>query len=52
MEGYSRITGDCLNAAFQGHFAPDSLEEDQTLTGTGLVLDDDLNLFISQWKDN
>lgn len=38
--GEERITGDCINATFQGYFCRDKLEEDQSLTGTGIVIDD------------
>jgi hypothetical protein len=35
-----RITGDCINATFQGYFCREQVEEDQSLSGTGIIIDD------------
>lgn len=47
-----RVTGDCINATFQGYFSKEKLKEDQTLSGVGIVIDDEFNFFLSEWKDN
>ena len=42
--------GDFLNAAFQGFFNRKQTEQEQVLEGVGVVMDDELNWFLSDWS--
>jgi hypothetical protein len=45
-----RVTGDCLNAVFQGFFHRGTLLEDQELEGLGIAIDDEFNFMLSHWR--
>lgn len=47
-----KVTGDCINAVFQGFFDKQALEEEQTLEGLGIVIDDEFNFMMSHWKSS
>jgi hypothetical protein len=45
-----RVTGDCLNAVFQGYFHRETLHEEQLLDGLGIAIDDEFNFMLSHWR--
>lgn len=45
-----RVTGDCLNAIFQGYFHKSTLLEEQQLDGIGIGIDDEFNFMLSHWR--
>jgi len=47
-----RITGDCVNAVFQGFFDRSVLTEEQLLEGLGVALDDEFNFMLSHWNSS
>jgi len=47
-----KITGDCINAVFQGFFDRQTLEEEQALDGLGIVIDDEFNFIMSHWRNS
>lgn len=46
------ISAECFNATFQGFFDRDILEDEQKITGTGIVIDDEFNFFLSDWNED
>lgn len=47
-----RISGDCINAVFQGFYDKTTLFEEQSLEGLGIVIDDEFNFMLSHWRDS